>query len=241
VVWSRQIGTADHDEAYGVATDSLGNAFIIGNTVGSLAADNAGAADIFVAKYDESGDLLWKRQIGTAAYDSAHAVATNASGNVIIAGKTGGAFEGTDYGYYDAYVAKYDPDGNLLWLKQFGTAGADGVDSLAVDGFGNIFVGGSSEGGLGGSAGDTDVFILKLDTSGNLIWSEEYATLLYDEGASVALDSDGNVFLGGTSSHIVPSPSPSTAEIFLAKYTVPEPASLLTVSLCTACLLRRRR
>lgn len=241
VVWSRQIGTTDHEQGFGVATDSCGNAFIAGYTQGSLAADNAGGQDGFLAKYDGAGGLLWKRQIGTAAYDIVCSVATDASGNAFIAGKTGGAFEGTDYADYDAYVAKYDPDGNLLWLKQFGTAGADSADCLAVDADGNIFVGGTSQGGLGGSAGDTDAFVLKFDTSGSLIWSQEYTTLMDERDASVALDPEGSVFLGGTSAHIVPSPAPSTAEVFLARYTVPEPASLLSMSLGAALLLRKRR
>ena len=75
-----------------------------------------------MAKYDAAGHVLWKRQLGTADYDYAFGVATDAAGNVYLTGWTGGSLGGANRGRHDAWVAKYDAAGHVLWKRQLGTA-----------------------------------------------------------------------------------------------------------------------
>jgi hypothetical protein len=93
LVWSRQIGTSSTDESWSVAMDGSGNAYISGNTLGSLGGPNAGGADAFLTKYDSSGNTLWSQQIGTSSDDYSRSVAVDASGNAYISGNTSSSLD----------------------------------------------------------------------------------------------------------------------------------------------------
>ena len=99
LVWKRQIGSPRHDGANGIATDTDGNVLIAGQTGGSLGGHNQGSDDAFVAKYSAPGNLVWTRQIGSPQDDGATGVATDAHGNVLIAGQSDS----------DAFVTKLRP------------------------------------------------------------------------------------------------------------------------------------
>jgi hypothetical protein len=166
-LWSRQIGTTGSgaaDDSSSIALDSLGNAYISGDTSGSLAAPSAGGGgDAILIKYDSAGNLLWSRQIGTTNYDQSSAVAVDAAGNAYISGISGGSLGGPNAGFYDAFLFKYDGAGNVLWSRQIGTSDYDYSGSIAVDGAGNAFISGQTYGSLGGpSAGDADAFLIKF-------------------------------------------------------------------------------
>src|SRR6266704_1589091 len=117
----------------------------------------AGGPDAFVQKYDHAGTVLWTLQVGTPSGDSALGVAADPSG-LYVAGGTGGALPGqTSAGGYDAYLQKYDPNGNLIWTHQFGTAGSDEPRGVAANAAG-VYVTGVTDGTLPGqvNAGSPD-------------------------------------------------------------------------------------
>src|SRR2546428_80762 len=121
VLWTRQFGSSDFDQADNVAVDASG-AYVAGVTAGAFPGQtSAGSADAFVIKYDTSGNVLWTRQFGSSAYDQAYAIAVDASG-AYVAGYAAGALpEQTSTGGFDAFVRKYDVNGNEVWTRQFGT------------------------------------------------------------------------------------------------------------------------
>ncbi len=171
-LWTRQLGTANDDMAFGIATDSSGNVYLAGDTAGDLDGNiNAGGNDAFVVKYDSSGNKLWTRQLGTAAADHAAGVVTDASGNVYVAGHTEAGLDGnTNIGYVDIFIAKYDGAGNKLWTRQTGSDVGDFTSGIAIDASGNIYVTGSTDSfTLDGktSAGSREIFIVKYDRNGN--------------------------------------------------------------------------
>ena len=125
VAWTRQLGTSSDDYSHSVAVDSAGNAFISGHTDGSLNGDNAGQWDAFLVKYDSDGNWLWSRQLGTSSYDFSESVAVDGAGNAFISGSTQGNLGGNNAGLTDAFLTKYDSDGNLLWTQQLGTSSYD--------------------------------------------------------------------------------------------------------------------
>ena len=167
VLWTRQIGTTANDESCSVAVDGSGNAYISGWTYGSLGGPNAGDGDVFLAKYDSSGLLLWTRQIGTTTWDVSQSVAVDGLGNAYISGYTYGSLGGPNPnpGYADAFLAKYNSSGSLLWTRQIGTSADDGSGSVAVDGLGNAYISGETYGSLGGpnpNTGSGDAFLAKF-------------------------------------------------------------------------------
>ncbi len=144
--WTRQIGTLSLDRSSGVSADGLGNVYITGDTLGSLAGTNVGDWDTFVSKYDETGSLQWTRQLGTARFDMSNSVSADGLGNVFISGYTQGSLAGSNAGGVDAFVSKYDAAGFLQWTRQLGTSSNDRSLGVAADSLGNIFISGYTQG-----------------------------------------------------------------------------------------------
>jgi Beta-propeller repeat len=116
--WVRQLGRTSTDAAFAVHVDRRGTVFVAGTTEGSLGGRNAGDFDAFVSTFRPGGRLLWTRQLGSAARDSAVAVTSDRDGAVYVAGTTFGSLARKNAGQYDAFVAKYDPQGNRIWIRQ---------------------------------------------------------------------------------------------------------------------------
>ena len=169
--WSRQLGTSQSDIARGVTTDLSGNIYVTGDTSDELDGNNkVGGKDLFVVKYNSEGIKQWTKQLGTNAYDEAYGIATDSSGNVYVTGYTAGGLDGnSSYGSKDLFVVKYNSSGTKQWTKQLGTSSDDEAYGIAADSSGNVYVAGSTSGGLDGntSAGNSDLFVVKYDSDGN--------------------------------------------------------------------------
>ena len=141
----------------------------------------------------ESSLSGWPRQIGGNAGDYANAVATSASGDVYVAGSTGGTV-GTspNQGEYDAWLARYDKFGRLKWVYQFGSAATDDVSAVSVVG-GSVYLTGITYGALPGNTagGGLDSYVARFDTSGNLKWIRQF-------GGAGNQDANGAAVLGGS-------------------------------------------
>lgn len=112
-LWSRQVGTASDEQGTGVATDSAGNAYLLGITWGRFnGSPPSGFGELFVVKHDPSGSQLWVRQLSAATPVSVAAAATDPAGELFVAGSITGALDGNpSIGSADAFVVKYDGDG----------------------------------------------------------------------------------------------------------------------------------
>ena len=147
--WALQFGSSAKAGARGVAVDGAGNVYVAGDTSGALPGQtSAGGRDAFVRKYDSSGNEMWTHQFGSSGDDFARGVAVDGAGNAYVAGE--GALPGqTSAGGRDAFVRKYDSDGNEMWTHQFGS-GRNFAHGVVVDGTGDIYVGGYAAGPLPG-------------------------------------------------------------------------------------------
>ena len=180
---------------------------------------STGGSQIFVSKLDTDGNFVWAKSMGGSGADSGQGLAVDAAGNVYI---TGG-FTGTadfDPGpttftltaatttEYDIFIVKLNSLGDFAWAKGIvgGTWWDNGQD-IAVDASGNVhvvgrfyFQGGARDFDPGPgtfflTAGQEDVFILKLDTNGNFVWAKDFgAGSLENRGYSIVLDATGNVY-----------------------------------------------
>ncbi len=197
IVWVRQLGTGTLDWSSGVSLDDSG-IYVLGGTLGALPGQApSGGDDSFIAKYDFSGNMVWTRQFGTNTLDQAYGVSATSSG-VYVAGSTYGIFPGqVSAGNLDAFVTKFDGSGNLIWVRQFGTAFEDGVYSISA-GASGLYLTGYSGGTLPGqtSSGDMDAFAVNCDFSGNLVWTRQFGTETFDSGTGVSADV-GGIYVAG--------------------------------------------
>jgi len=222
-LWIHQFGTKDFDGADAIAVDGAGNIYVAGSTRGTLPGQTrVGEGDVFVRKYDASGQELWTRQFGTRDLDGTYSLAMDSGGNVWISGHTQGTFPGqTSAGKWDAFVAKYDADGKELWTHQFGTVDDDAAYAIAVDGEGNVYMAGSTEGTLPGqtNAGGEDAFVVKYDAGGKQLWIRQFGTESLDVAYSLAVNRGGNVWISGHTQGTFPGQtSAGGQDAFVLKY-----------------------
>ncbi|NLJ08728.1 MAG: hypothetical protein GX438_00110 [Treponema sp.] len=214
-----QFGTAEGDYANALAVDAGGNIIVAGYTFGSLSGSFAGESDAFVQKHDPKGNELWTRQFGTAEYDYARALAVDTEGNIIVAGGTEGKLSGSSAGYYDVFVRKYNPKGNELWTRQFGTGSDDWATALAVDTGGNIIVAGSTIGSLSGSSsGREDAFVRMYDLKENELWTRQFGTDESDVAIALAVDAGGNIIVMGNTRGNFSGASAGDYDVFVMIY-----------------------
>ncbi len=211
--WNTFLGGNELDDAIGIALDADGNAYVAGRsdtTWGSPVRPFAGGGDAFVAKLDGTGALIWNAFLGGSAGDNALAIAVDANDDVYVAGlsyTTWGnpvnPFVGVSDYLGDAYVAKLNSNGTLLWNTFLGGSGSDQAWGIAVDGSGNVRVTGTSGLSWGKPvnpfAGNEDAFVASLDTNGNLLWNTFLGSYYSDSGQNIALDASGNSYVAGMS------------------------------------------
>jgi hypothetical protein len=237
--WAKRAGGTDGDAASRTAVDASGNSYATGifrgvASFGSVNLTSSGMADIFIAKYDASGNVLWAKQAGGSDIDASKNIAVDGSGNSYITGEfmgsaTFGSTTLTSTGSYDAFIAKYDPSGNVLWAKQSGGAGLEMGRGIAVDGSGNCYITGYFDGSatFGSttltSSGSYDVFIAKYDAAGNFQWAERAGSSGEDFGRNVAVDDSGNSYITGSFKDVASFGSTTLTsigmeDIFIASY-----------------------
>ena len=222
-LWTQQFGTEYATVAQAVAVDSSGNVYVGGHTEGGLPGfENAGGAalgpvsewnDAFLRKYAPDGSELWTQQFGHERHDEILGVALDGGGSVYVSGYTDASFEGyTNPGGRDAFIRKYDPDGNVVWTRQFGSASAAGGQpndkalDIALDSSGNIYVSGSTTGAFEGESngGGNDGFVRKMDPNGEHVWTRQFGGEDDDTADAVAVGGDGTVFVAGNTESSIP-------------------------------------
>ena len=213
---------ATHDYANGVVTDSSGNVYVTGGTKGGLDGNtSAGNTDLFVIKYDSSGTKQWTKQLGSSGRDSANGIAIDSSGNLYVAGITYGGLDcNTIAGANDLFVFKYYSSGTKQWTEQLGTPSSDAANAVATDSSGNVYVVGVTYGVLGDkNKGNSDLFVVKYNSSGTKQWTEQNGTDLWDEARGVATDSSGNVYVvGGTKVNLNGISNSGRTDAFVIKF-----------------------
>ena len=214
-LWAQRYGDAAGQFAWGIAAHPDGGAFLTGDLSGTAdfgggALTSAGSSDVFLTRLGPTGNHVWSKKFGNNSLQSGQAVAAGAAGDVVITGYfqgsiTLGTTALTSSGGADIYVARFDAAGNHVWSKKFGSATDDQLGlAVALDPTGNVLLTGALTGtmGFGGanlvSAGGADVFVAKLDTAGNHVWSKRFGdAALAQTGRAIAADAAGNVIVAG--------------------------------------------
>lgn len=151
----------------------------------------AGDVDVFVVKTDADGDTLWMRAYGGPSLDSGYGLCETADSAYIVAGYTMSFGAGEE----DVYLLKIDAAGDTVWARTYGGAGLDEAKSVCVTEDGYIVVAGQTE---TFGAGESDVYVLKIDASGDTVWTRSFGGAVADWGESVRELADGSYGVSGT-------------------------------------------
>jgi len=184
--WQKTYGGSNNDEAYSIQQVSDGGYIVAGETYSF----GAGGSDAYVLKLDASGNVTWQKTFGGSGKDYAYSIQQVSDGGYIVAGTT--ASSGA--GYDDAYVLKLDASGNVIWTKTFGGSDYDRASSIQQVSDGGYIVAGET---YSFGAGCRDIYVLKLDATGNVIWQKTFGGSYDDLAFSIQQVSDGGYIVAG--------------------------------------------
>ena len=218
-VWTRQLGTSLGETPLGIAVDATG-IYLTGYTSGTLPGQaSTGGRDVFVRRFNFDGSDVWTRQFECSHDEVTRGVSVDASG-VYVAGSTRGALSGqASAGGADAFVRKYDADGNEIWARQFGTRLSDTAYGVSASADG-IYVVGATYGALNGQAstGRVDAFVRKYDANGTEVWTRQFGTDGVDYAYGISIAADGVYIAGSTEGALAGQTSAGDLDAFVRKY-----------------------
>jgi len=224
-LWAYKQGGIGYNVGTSLVADAVGNLYVGGYFSGTADFNpdagtqnftSAGNYDIFIQKISPSGSLIWAKQLGSTGADFVTDITLNSSGNLCLIGSF---FETVDFdpnaGVFtmnagttqDPFIEVLDVDGNFIWAKQIEDNAGGLGRSIITDNSGNIYACGMTQGivdldpGAGvfsyTSAGSYDMYIVKLNSSGNFIWAKTFGSVGPDYGNSLAIDANNNIYVAG--------------------------------------------
>lgn len=225
--WAKKAGGTQEDFGSAIATDASGNVYSVGNffsqsiTIGSTTLQNQPyiafnyGSEVFLAKYDACGNVAWAKRAGGNSDTYATGIAADSVGNTFITGffnadtATFGSLKLINTSGYDAFLVKYDANGNALWAKQGTGNYSDRPFEITLDKNGNIYLAGSFSSDVltfgsvtlsnGFTGNDEDVFVGKFDNNGNAVWLTKGSGDYNEEARGLGVDGAGNVYVSGYS------------------------------------------
>ncbi len=177
-------GDRDSEQGSAVAVDDLGNILVAGSNNLSRTPDS------ILLKFDRNGYLIWRFAWGGNGSDVATGIALDNSGNIYLTGYTNSSGAGGN----DVFILKLDTNGSMIWQRTWGGWKSDVGSGITVDFSGDIYVTGTTE---SSGAGESDILILKLNSTGSLLWEEEWGGIYADSGQAIALSNTNDVFVTG--------------------------------------------
>lgn len=200
--WNKLFGGTGDDAARAMARTADGGFIIAGETY----TNTQGSADVLIIKTDADGNKLWQKTYGGDQADQVKQVAVAADGSIAVIATTlsnNMGDVGVNHGGYDIWVLKLDAAGNLQWQKTYGSADTDQAASITETNDGNfVFTGhtnGNNSGDVGASHGLYDIWVVKINSAGNLLWQKTYGGANTEQAASVISGTDGSLVVAGSS------------------------------------------
>jgi len=212
-LWAKKGGGTGDDQGTAVCVDNSGNVFSTGFFKGNATFESnnltsAGIEDIFIAKYDATGNLLWIKQAGNTGTDIGYAITADNAGNCYVTGYFNGTITMGSYtlvssGANDIFIAKLDPNGNYIWAIRDGGVLNDIGYGLVLDDAGYLYNTGSFEGFATfgsvefNSNGIGDIFVSCYNTDSIFQWAKHAGGTNQDDGFGVGVDTSGNCYITG--------------------------------------------
>ena len=215
IEWERSFGFSGHDHSYDLVQTEDDGFFFVGfldvvssGGEGSSAKGNSitrhGVGEFWGTRLDAAGNLVWRRYFGGSNNDRAHSVVQANDGGFILAGfsESGDSDISLAKGSYDYWVVKVDAKGELVWEKSFGGTGIEVSYDIAKTDDGAYVITGhtfSNDADISVNHGESDVWLIKIDDDGELIWEQTYGGSGFDTAQSVSLTADGGFLISGNS------------------------------------------
>jgi hypothetical protein len=226
-LWALDFGHDYTNQGFSIEVDNNGNVYVAGQFQDTTDFDPGpsiynlipnGWSGAFLLKLDSSGNFIWAKDCGGYNSNMGNSLALDQNGNVYLTGEFGGmgdfdpgpsVYNLTAQGTQDVFILKLDSLGNFIYAKQIGQTSYTTGESICTDGSGNVFVTGNFKTtvdfnpGSGifnlTAAGSDDVYVLKLDSTGNFIWAKSYGSQgTYVVSKSIDVDTAGNAYVTGT-------------------------------------------
>jgi hypothetical protein len=223
--WTKRVGSSGNESVTGLATDSNGNVFVSGNFASVVDFDPSavtqnlgpvGGTDAFLLKLDGTGSYQWAKNVGGLGEDYGRNVTVNSANEIYLAGNFNGtvnfalttpANNITSNGSTDNFIVKFDGLSNVVWAKTFGGTGAEYISSVTCDTSGNVFSTGYFNGTVDFDSsasvtnlianGGYDVFILKLNSSGDFVNASRFGGSGSEHGSFIKVDANNKIYTTG--------------------------------------------
>ena len=219
--WRDQIGTAASDRGGSIRLGDDNDLYVCGDTSGSLARENNGQGDFFVARYQRTGKRLWLHQFGTPAFDRVTRMEIGELGHLYLGCRTNGNVgtrnrRRTDL---DSCLVSISKEGKLLWARQFGPAGWDAPWDMArfTDGSGDVLIAGCQI----PLRSKCQAYCRRYSSEGKLIWTQEFRKNSAEGGTCgrvVTVDKDNDVYLSGWTRADLFGTNNGTGNMFIVKF-----------------------
>jgi hypothetical protein len=205
MVWQKNYGGAGTDYSTAITGTADGGVVVAGHTYSSNTGDvglNQGGEDFWILKLDANGNLLWQKTFGANSMEYATAITSSTDGGFIVAG-TAHIHNISNPAEYqtDVRLLKLDANGNLLWQKTYGGLNNENATGLTASGDGGFLVSGATNsnntGNVGSNHGTYDMWVIKIDASGNLVWQKTLGGSGEDHAYSIVRSTDGGFVLAG--------------------------------------------
>jgi len=220
-IWATYFGGQGSESGWDCTLDPDGHLYLAGassfNNFNNMVMTghqphHGGERDAILAKFNSDGEFLWSTYFGGKKTESGSSCTTDSEGNVYLAGTTSSDdnifFQGFQEKLYygdDAFLAKFSPDGTLLWSTYFGGEEEEYGASCATDAYGNVYMSGgtysseniSHEGHQMENGGGYDAYLVKFNASGQRLWATFYGGTDIDLGGTCTVDNENNVYLAG--------------------------------------------
>ncbi|MBL4754533.1 MAG: T9SS type A sorting domain-containing protein [Flavobacteriales bacterium] len=259
-MWVNFIQATTNKGATAITTDPSGSIYIAGHFQSTVDFDpgtgifnmtSAGSQDIFIQKVDANGVFVWAISTGGTGTEASRGITADAVGNLYLTGSYtdtvdfdpgAGVFDLTALGSVDVFVQKLDTGGNFIWAKSIGGTAPEDAAAIMTDVSGNVYV----TGRFGGTAdldpgsgffnvtanGGDDIFVLKLNSTGDFGWATAMGNVGPDQGRSIAVDASSNIYITGVYRDTVDF-DPSGATFNLISNNGSDDVFVLKLSQCT--------
>lgn len=179
--WQQQYGSDSIDVGNGIFVNEKGEILVSGATKGTVGNSSYGKADCLILKLDARGNKIFALQFGTNEDESCDGITCDGASTVYVCGGTFGDLSGKNKGLTDSFVGIFDTSGKELKIIQYGTNSRDMAHQLVVDKDGTIYAGGSTGGDFAGKQqGEGDAFLVKINKTGEIVWSRQFGTEKWD-------------------------------------------------------------
>ncbi|MFC5411959.1 hypothetical protein ACFPMF_21725 [Larkinella bovis] len=202
--WQKTFGGTEFDNGYSIKPTTDGGYVVAGDTKSNdgNVSGNHGDNDVWVVKLNAFGNIVWQKALGGTGYDFASAILQTSDRGFVVAATSysnDGDVRGS-HGQSDFWIVKLNSSGDIVWQKTFGGSGSEFANAITATADGGFVVAGlttSTDGDVHGNHGRSDMWVLRLNSSGGIVWQKTLGGSSDDGATSITASADGGFVVAG--------------------------------------------